>query len=451
MERLKAILESVRILPDLPALLGAGERCFLVGGALRDWQLDRVSTDFDFATPGDPTPLAKLFARRLGGTWFSLDAARCQSRIVAEVEGRRLTYDFAPFRGTDLDDDLRKRDFTINALALDLASSLQLHDPLGARQDLREGMLRCCSAEVFMDDPLRILKGARHRASLAFEIEGATFERMKGAAPGLGGIAGERVRGEVAALFACPPAKRNLSPLGLLHLETSLFGPCGPGGSFEDGVARVTRCEELIDALLGKGDRGWLESRLAAEAEEGVSVLTLLKIALFLKGYRPREAAFLSDALRLSRRSRAALVSLAGLSDDRWGEIAALASRERSRALWVDSLGRESIAAAAFLAALANGAPGELAGTLFPLLESFRTHEVGGRVPDLLNGAWLRERLKIGEGPHIGILLEKVRREEMLGRIRSRGDAEKFLISLVQKRIDKASGRSYNRPGNERE
>jgi poly(A) polymerase len=179
MKTLEKILTDARV-PLLASLLPPDVECFLVGGALRDWQLGRPVADLDFAVSCDPTELARAFAAAVGGHWFLLDAERRQSRVVA---GRRdVTYDFAPYRADDLAGDLRLRDFTINALALPVVAGNALPpliDPLGGVSHLQTGLLRGCSSGVFQDDPLRILKGIRHCAALGLAVEPSTLDWMR--------------------------------------------------------------------------------------------------------------------------------------------------------------------------------------------------------------------------------------------------------------------------------
>src|ERR1051325_8212854 len=88
---------------------------------------------------------------------MALDSERDTGRvIVTEADGRRTFLDFATYRGKDLDEDLRARDFTINAIAFDLRSQTMI-DPLNGAADLRLKLIRACSATSLSDDPIRIL------------------------------------------------------------------------------------------------------------------------------------------------------------------------------------------------------------------------------------------------------------------------------------------------------
>lgn len=442
MEALKNILTEARILPELPALLPPDGECLLVGGALRDWLLEREVTDFDFATPGDPTALAQRFAARTGGKWFILDRERRQSRVVARVQGRSITYDFAPFRAPDLKADLLLRDFTINAMALPLAVEKvpkRLLDPLGGMRDLENRRLRACSSGVFRDDPLRVLKGVRHCATLGFHFEEETFARMREAAGLLGRVAPERVRDELAAIFAAPAASGNLPLLQSLGLDRELFGPAGAQGSLATGVRLAERTEEVARTLSALDRSGWLAGLFAEEIEGGISRLALLKLAAFLRGYDPQTLPDIPAAIRLGRRSTACLLALTGLPRERASEIATLAGGRRGRALWAADLGPDACASLVFLAVLAEGPPAPAAARVLPLLQDVRECVHEGRIPDLVDGRWLREHLGLREGPGIGRALELLRREEVAGRVQSVEEARKFLISLNKKMIDKES------------
>lgn len=428
MEHLSRLLAEGRILPDLIDLLGEDESCHLVGGALRDHLLERTVSDFDFATPGDPTPLARRFAVRVGGKWFVLDRERAQSRVVA---GGR-TYDFAPFRAPDLPGDLRLRDFTVNALALRLTCegpASEIFDPLGGRLDLAHGRLRACSVGVFDDDPLRVLKGVRHAADLGFRLEAQTLTAMQAAVGLLGRIAPERVRSEVAAIFAAPCAAGALKSLHDLGIERRLFGAAGEGGSFNRGRALAERTEKVLH-LLAK------QARPAAEVEGGLTRMALLKFAAFLRGSGRCDPLLVAGRLRLGRRATATLAALLALEASANAAIPTLPDVPRARALWADGLGPSPRDALVFLAALSAESPSDSAALVRPLFDDLDVCSSQGRIPDLVDGREVRERLALPEGPEVGVALSLLRRAEVTGLVRTVAEAEKFLISLDKKMID---------------
>ncbi len=207
---LPPLLESVRAaLPDdLPL--------YLVGGAIRDLWLRRPVHDFDFALPQDAIQTARRVADALGAAFYPLDPERDIGRVIlTDPQGQRIFLDFAAFRGADLDADLEGRDFTVNALAIDLHSQA-LFDPLGGLADLKEKRLRACSPHACMDDPLRIVRGVRLAAQLGFHILPETRAAMKAAVDLLPRLSAERVRDELFHLFETPKAAAGIRALELL-------------------------------------------------------------------------------------------------------------------------------------------------------------------------------------------------------------------------------------------
>src|SRR5690606_183872 len=127
----------------------------LVGGAVRDALLGREPSDLDWLVP-DPRAACEAAARELGGSCFPLDETRGHWRAVAPGGG--VTHDFAPLRG-EVEDDLTRRDLTVNALAL--AASGGVLDPTGGLDDLREGRVRMTSEAALRADPVRPLRAVR--------------------------------------------------------------------------------------------------------------------------------------------------------------------------------------------------------------------------------------------------------------------------------------------------
>ncbi|MEW5940553.1 MAG: HD domain-containing protein [Chloroflexota bacterium] len=193
-----------------------GMELYLVGGAVRDAMLGRLSHDLDFAAPSDGIKLARRVADSLGADIFPLDDERDTGRVlVATPDGSRETIDFAAYRGATLEDDLRNRDFTVNAMAVDLRT-LSLHDPLGGASDLRAKRLRACSSTSMSDDPIRILRGVRQAAAFGFQIEQTTRAAMKSAAADIARISPERVRDELFKTLDGPQPAASIRALDML-------------------------------------------------------------------------------------------------------------------------------------------------------------------------------------------------------------------------------------------
>lgn len=209
--RFQAVLEQLKHLTttDRPV--------YLVGGAVRDLLLKRPGHDLDLAVPGPTRALAKAAADRLGGALYVLDEARDTTRVVVNGgNGERLLLDFASLRGSDIEEDLRGRDFTINALAYDLADPNQLIDPTGGLADLRQKILRACSATSLQDDPARVLRVVRLALSLGYRIAPDTLKLVRAATPMLARVSPERQRDELFKMLDGPQVSRGIEILDQL-------------------------------------------------------------------------------------------------------------------------------------------------------------------------------------------------------------------------------------------
>ncbi len=208
------------ILDRIRQALPADAEVFLVGGAVRDSILARPVHDFDFVFSGDALRLARKVADAVNGAFFPLDETRFTGRVITTGEGDdRLVLDFAAMRGSDLEADLKDRDFTVNAIAVDISRPQEILDPLGGMTDLWHKTLRACSNDAFVQDPLRILRGIRLAARLGYRIHTGTRERMREAVPSLTQISPERLRDEILRILGGPQthtAVRALDMLGVL-------------------------------------------------------------------------------------------------------------------------------------------------------------------------------------------------------------------------------------------
>lgn len=193
-----------------------GQEIYLVGGAVRDMLLNRISRDLDFALPAKGISLARRVANALKADFMVLDDERDTGRvIVTEPNGMRTFLDFAVYRGKDLDEDLHARDFTINAIAFDLRNQTLL-DPLNGGSDLRAKLIRACSPISLSDDPVRILRAVRQAAALEFKIEAETRKAMKQAASLLPKVSSERQRDELFKMLEGPKPDASIRALEML-------------------------------------------------------------------------------------------------------------------------------------------------------------------------------------------------------------------------------------------
>ena len=226
-----SLLDSVRnALPDV--------ELYLVGGAVRDMLLNRVSHDLDFAIPKDAIQMARRAANALHADFYVLDESFDTARVILSADnGTRDILDFAAFRAPSIspqilriwrsaeggiESDLRGRDFTINAIAFDLRNQTIL-DPLGGASDLRAKLIRACSDTSLKDDPIRILRAVRQAAALDFKIEAETRKAMKQAAPLLPNISPERQRDELFKILEGPRPDASLRAIGNARCVSIFF------------------------------------------------------------------------------------------------------------------------------------------------------------------------------------------------------------------------------------
>jgi tRNA nucleotidyltransferase/poly(A) polymerase len=196
-----------------PALRKLPPGCYVVGGAVRDLLLQREPLDVDVAAPDAAAAAVVVRAKviRLGKE--ELTAYRV-------VKGDRV-YDFANLEGGSIEPDLARRDFTVNAMAVELVTGALL-DPHGGQGDLTAGVVRMVRASNFDDDPLRTLKGVRMAVRYGFTIEPATAEAIRSRAGSILSVAPERVTAELAMIFSARAFRRALALLGDLGFAAPL-------------------------------------------------------------------------------------------------------------------------------------------------------------------------------------------------------------------------------------
>ena len=340
--------------PVLAALAGE-QLVWVVGGAVRDLLLGRVPGDLDLVVEGDAVAVARRAAARLGGEVLVHDRFG-----TATVRGASGSFDLAGSRrerypeagalpvvelGAPLDDDLARRDFTVNALALRLADG-ELRGVTEARADLDACLLRVLHDASFHDDPTRLLRLARYAGRLGFAAEPHTAA-LAGAAVSAGALAtvsGERLGAELR-LLAREPQPGALVALAAHGLGQALLPGFGVDLELtERALALCPPDAQAAAVALGSALRhapaGELAARLrglalpAPEAEAIAAAAQLDELLAALGGARPSAA----DALLTRRPLEAAVLATAA------GSEAARDWLERARHLSVAIGGAELLA-----------------------------------------------------------------------------------------------------------
>jgi tRNA nucleotidyltransferase (CCA-adding enzyme) len=311
-ENLAARLDA--LYPELEAVRAAADDpVYLVGGAVRDLLLGGGRADLDVVVEGDPTALAASLGGALAeherfGT-AKLDLAGHELDIAA---ARTETYsspgalpEVAP--AASIEEDLRRRDFSVNAMAIPLRGEPRLIDPFDGRADLARGELRVLHPGSFVDDPTRAIRAARYAARLGFELEPET-ERLLRAAD-MSTVSADRSKAErmrLAAEATAPEGFRLLTEWGLLELR-------------EDGLELARRVGELLEMPLWelRAERNRAVHAAAAEAPGGEADLTAANPS------RPSEAVALVTAYSAVEMVLARAAGALWLDEylERWSEV----------------------------------------------------------------------------------------------------------------------------------
>ena len=396
-ERVEALPGLERVLPALDGLPPA----FLVGGAVRDLLRGAEAVDLDVAVEGDAPAAARALAERLGGT-----ALEHERFGTATVRAGELSLDLATTRRERypapgalpevepalLADDLVRRDFTINAMAVGLSRGDRgrLHDPHGGLEDLQAATVRVLHAASFADDPTRLLRAVRYESRLGFRMDPDTerLAREASAGPGFATVSGKRVRDELMDLLREAEAPAAVGRLGELGLDRAL-----------DPSVRAD-AELVASAQLGCAETG---------ADPGLAALAALTAA------DPAGAVPWVEQLQLTRDERDAVARAA----ERAPALAAAVGDELSPSALRDLLGDEPPEALAL--ALGLGAPAEPLLRWTGELRHVRL-EISG--DDLVAAG-------VPQSPALGAALEETLRRKLDGTLEGHGRDAELHVALA--------------------
>jgi tRNA nucleotidyltransferase (CCA-adding enzyme) len=248
----------VRALHGMDALRSIADRvpAYLIGGAVRDLLLGKSGVDLDVAIEGEAEALADLpgFEHEREGLFLTGRLEAGDAKVdVARARSESYPHPGAlpEVRPASIADDLARRDFTINAMAVPLPEAAELIDPHGGLDDLRSGRLRVLHQGSFADDPTRALRAARYAARFGFELEPGTAELLRDS--DLGTVSDDRVQNELRRAAAEEDPARALQLIVDWGVMPSL-DPEAPGR-----VAEVTRLASSPPW------EGWANRELAVE------------------------------------------------------------------------------------------------------------------------------------------------------------------------------------------
>jgi len=307
-----------------------GRHGYIVGGFIRDLLLVRKTNDIDIAVSGPAITIAREVAREIGGKFVPLDEVNEIARVVViedaqqnqEFQGAEWHFDFSSFPG-DIEADLARRDFTINAMSIELSqfvaagtankgsqklakffaekqSQPKLVDPFYGEEDLRNKIVRGVSEQIFEDDAARLLRAVRLAAELDFTIEPETESLIRHYSQDITEVSGERIREELLHLLTLPKAAYHMRYLDKLGLLLALIpelaeskGVEQPTVHFWDVFDHSLQTVATIEFLMREGDweygnedmlttAPWsdmIDRHLSQEISSGSNRKVLLKLA----------------------------------------------------------------------------------------------------------------------------------------------------------------------------
>ena len=242
MEDIKPVVkpDASRLLTRISRYLARqGVNSYLVGGFVRDILLGRDTVDIDIAVDADALDIASGVAAALGGKFIALDDENGVGRVV--LPDNEWQIDFTTLQG-NIEQDLARRDFTIDALAIALdkvASIEDLLDPFHGLADLRQKTVRAVSDGVFEADAVRLLRAVRIAAELGFNIDKHTESLIRRHSALIAPVPGERVREELLRLLVLPGAAERLSYLDKTGLLTAIIPELAPSRGVEQPLMHV--------------------------------------------------------------------------------------------------------------------------------------------------------------------------------------------------------------------
>lgn len=390
---------------------------YLVGGAVRNGLLKRQTEylDLDFIVPQQAINLARKIAHQYQAGFVVLDAERKIARVVFG----ETTIDFAEIEGNSLEEDLWRRDFTMNAIAYNPFND-ELIDLFNGLTDLQQGRIKMVKPANLRDDPLRLLRAYRQAAQLNFAISLETKATIQEFAPLLTKVAAERVRAELGYLLS--------NSEGMLWIERAwkngLLRDYFPTAKerFEIGKQVQTCAEQLVKILPQLG----IELASGLRDTVKTSLLAIAKLAILVN---PQPKVAETELMRLKysnveiRSVLAVIKCLAKLSDIRISEMSI-----RQQYFVFQEIGKNFPALAVL--AVAKGISIE---EISPLINRYlNLEDLVAHPTPLLNGNDLITALNLPKGPLVGTLLMEIQLARAENKISTKTEAIKLAETLIK-------------------
>lgn len=395
---------------------------YLVGGNVRDALMGRQAEylDLDFVLPEGAVKTAKAIANYYRAGFVLLDAERQIARVVFP----KATVDFAQQVGDSLEEDLRRRDFTVNAIAYNPHTE-QLFDPLQGHLDLQQQQIRMVAPENLKEDPLRLLRAYRQAAQLGFILDAKTRHVIQQLAELIQFIAAERVQSELSYLLSTPKG----TPFLGMAWQDGLLTHWLPHTTAER-LAQVARIDQAVVTLgeTWSAFEAELSSWVRDQHKSSGTGRSWLKVAKLASLVAPdlQLAEHELWQLKYSRIEVQAVLAVIKFAPQMQSPVVeSLSARDQYY------LFRGVGAAFPALAVLAV-AMGTSLEAIAPLVEHFLTLTDPIAHPEPpVTGRDLMSHLDLPPGPQIGHLLEALQLARAEGKLNTAEEALEFAQSLL--------------------
>ncbi|MBI5050597.1 MAG: CCA tRNA nucleotidyltransferase [Nitrospirae bacterium] len=380
---------------------------FLVGGYVRDILRGVVSRDKDYAVKNAPEDIAKQAAKKFNGTCIPLKE---ESTYRVVLKNKNIL-DFSSFQGITIEEDLLRRDFTINAIAWSPETGIL--DPFTGRSDLKNKIVKAVRVNNFLADPLRVVRAYRIAAELGFGIEQNTRVNLKRFAKGLVTISPERITEEMFKILKNKNAAAYLNECCNDGVLEKIFKK-------KDGLESGLRLLNKFDFFLKNIPKKISVSLgLEKEISQGLTKKGLIRLALLLidkEGHALKKC-----RLRVSRNIHNAVENIhAGYSIAASEKIFQEIPRERLFKIFKTA--DEQVYEMSIILAVALGLNAE---------EIFKRAQEYLRVKNktLLNGDDIQRFLNIPPGYRIGRILSALQEAQFKGYIKTKAEARRWITS----------------------
>lgn len=466
--------------------LSSDAHAYAVGGYVRDGLRNKENRDIDLVVDGDALGCARRLSDELNGSFYILDDERKIGRAVLP-DG--WTVDVSPPIGLSIEDDLKRRDFTINSMAVPIESISEgfpwpldiVIDPTGGIVDLSAKRIRAASATAFIDDPVRLVRAFRFSVQLGFTIDRETVGLVQASAGMIEKAPVERVAEELFKILDFDRASGVFAAMDRVGVLIGMFPEMAPAkGSTQNdyhhldvwghSLLAMRYLEEILGRIDGyfPGYRARIAAHLKEDLQVGVSRRSALKLAAFLHDAGKPKTRSVGEDGRIRFYGHPSVgEKIAGQVAERLHLSSAikqflkLAVKEHMRPGFLGDPKAvpkpTERAVDRFLAAAGDEAPEIIILSVADILamrgslataESLTRHKAEAQDlmvayfarqsfmdehPPLVDGDDIKAELHIPEGPEIGRILKRIRRDQLAGRVHTRRQA----INLAKKLISR--------------